>query len=160
MMRRGHRIAVEVLGPPLLAATFLAVIAMLGLREVGTLKLFPLFLVFGYLLAGLPSLAFAAIMELAFARGLDPCSPRSVLLSTALGAASGVPIDMLMAGKPTARPNALFFVMLGLLTGFVMGLLIRRWSRPASPRGPASTGAHPESHGAAPAERTDRVSTP
>lgn len=152
-MRRGHRIAVEVLGPPLLAATFLEVVVVLGLRELGMLGLFPFFLVFGYLFAGLPSLAFAAIMELAFAKGLDPCSGRSVLLSTVLGAASGVPIDMLMAGKPSARPNALFFVMLGLVTGFVMGVLIRRWSRPASPRGPASTGAPPESHGASPAER-------
>jgi hypothetical protein len=117
---------------------------MVGLREVETLKLIPLFLVLGYLLAGLPSLAFAAIMELAFAKGLDPCSGRSVLLSTFLGAASGVPIDMLMAGKLTARPNALPLVMLGLLTGLAVGLLIRRWSRPASPRGPDDL-SHPES---------------
>jgi hypothetical protein len=131
---------------------------MLGLREVGALKLIPLFLVFGYLLAGVPSLVFAAIMELAFAKGLDPCSGRSVLLSTFLGAASGVPIDMLMAGKLTARPNALPLVMLGLLTGLAVGLLIRRWSRPASPRGPDDL-SHPESTSPQ-GERADRVSTP
>lgn len=135
-MKRRHRIAVEVLGPPLVAATILEIIAVVGLREVGALKLIPLFLIFGYLLAGLPSLAFTLILEIAFAKGLDPRSGRAVLLSSVLGAASGVPIDMLMAGKLTVRPNASCFVALGIVTGCATGLFIRRWSRPALPPGP------------------------
>ncbi len=135
-MKRTHRIAVEVLGPPLIAATILEIVAVVGMREVGTLKLIPFFMVFGYVLAALPSLAFAAILELAFAKGLEPRSWQTVLLSASLGAVSGLPIDMLIARRLTVRSNALCFVLLGAVTGSAIGLLIRTWSRAATPHAP------------------------
>lgn len=128
-MRRPARIALELLGPPLLAATLLEVVALAALREVAALKLFPLFLGAGCYAAGLPSLLFAGIMELAFARGLRPDGPGTVALAAALGAASGLPIDMAMAGAVTVRLHALFFVILGVLVGGTVGVVIRARSR-------------------------------
>lgn len=65
-MKRPSRIALEVLGPPLLAATILEIVALVSVREVGALKLFILFVAFAYFFAGIPSVLFAGLMELAF----------------------------------------------------------------------------------------------
>lgn len=129
-MKRAQRIILEVFGPPLLAATIFEVVALVGTREAEALKLFPLFLFFGYLVAGLPSLAFAGIMEFAFARGLEPTSKSAVLLAATLGMASGLLIDMAMAGATTVRLSAAFFMILGLLVGGAIGLAIQAWPPP------------------------------
>jgi hypothetical protein len=128
-MRRPARITLEVLGPPLLAASILELAAVVAVREVAALELFPLFLAFAYFVAGVPSLLFAAVLELAFSRGLRPDGPRAVALAAALGAASGLPIDMTLAGAVTVRPSAAFFVAFGFLVGGMIGLLIRARSR-------------------------------
>jgi hypothetical protein len=128
-MNRPARITLEFLGPPLVAATILEIVTVVSVRELAALKLFPLFLGFGYLVAGIPSLLFAGIMEFAFSRGLRPDGHGAVALAATLGTASGLPIDMAMAGSVTVRPSAAFFMILGFLVGGAIGLLIRAWSR-------------------------------
>jgi hypothetical protein len=126
-MKRAQRVILEVFGPPALAATIFEIVALVAVREVAALKLFPMFLIFGYLVAGLPSLAFAGILEFAFSKGLGPKSTSAVLLAAMLGMASGLPIDMAIAGAITVRPSAAFFTILGLLVGGAIGLVIRAW---------------------------------
>jgi len=136
-MKRAQRVILEVFGPPALAATIFEIVALVGAREVAALKLFPMILIFGYLVAGLPSLAFAGIMEFAFARGLEPTSKSAVLLAATLGMTSGLPIDMAMAGAMTVRSSAAFFMILGLLVGGAIGLAIQAWPPPGTRvRGP------------------------
>lgn len=129
-MKRRARITLEFLGPPLLAATILEVVALVSVREVVALELFVLFLAFAYFVAGIPSLLFALLMELAFSRGLRPDGLRAVALAAVLGGASGLPIDMVLAGALEVRPRALFFVALGFVVGGLIGALVRVWSRP------------------------------
>lgn len=129
-MKRPARIALEVLGPPLLTGTILEIVALVSLREVGALKLFVLFVAFAYFVAGIPSLLFAVLMELAFSRGLRPDGLRAVALAAVLGGASGLPIDMTLAGAVKVRPNALFFMALGFVVGGLIGVLVRARSRP------------------------------
>jgi ABC-type uncharacterized transport system permease subunit len=54
-MKRAQRVILEVFGPPALAATIFEIVALVGVREVAALKLFPMFLIFGYLVAGYPA---------------------------------------------------------------------------------------------------------
>ncbi len=91
-----------------------------------------MFLGFAYFAAGIPSLVFAAIMELAFSRGLRPDGLRAVALAAVLGAASGLPIQMTLAREVKLRPSAVFFVAFGFLVGGMTGLLVRARSRPAT----------------------------
>ena len=128
-MKRPARITLEVLGPPLLGATILQIVAAAAVREVEALKLFPLFVGFGYFVAGIPSVLFAAIMELAFCRGLRPDGVPAVVLAAVLGAASGLAIEMVLAGAVTVRSSAAFFIAFGCVIGGMIGLLIRARSR-------------------------------
>jgi len=86
-------------------------------------------LLFAYALTGLQSVVYAMVLEWRFMRGFDPCSWRSVGLSSLLGLASGLPIAI---GYGRDRSDLfaiwLFWPGLGLLVGFLMGLLIKAWS--------------------------------
>ena len=99
---RGKRIALELLGPPALGAGIFALyligaaaweIAVKGKALGKTLGDFGLgiliVLVYAYIFVGVQSILYAVIMEWRFKRGLDPRSWRAVMLSTALGFASG-----------------------------------------------------------------------
>lgn len=131
-MRRRHRIALELLGPPLLGTVLFDLYMAAAALNLGVLVLLPVVLFAAIPLAGLQTLGFAVVMELAFSSGLDPRSWRSVLLATGLGAVSGFPVELMRTGGRPFR-DAPLFVLLGLAVGFVIGSLIRRWSAPSPP---------------------------
>jgi hypothetical protein len=139
---RGKRIALEVLGPPLLggAAATLWAWGMMVYRNLYTIETFGamaaqlsalpslwlLYGVFAFPMMGVQAILYAAIMEWCFSRGLDPRSWRSVALSTGLGFASSAVIGF---GYGYERKETwYFFNGFGLAVGFVLGWLIRRLS--------------------------------
>jgi hypothetical protein len=138
---RRKRIALEVLGPPALGAALFLVCA-LGIAAVGPgaewptwpeLKQLPVWvltvLLFAYFFAGLPSLIYAAIMELAFARGLTPGGGPAIVVSAVLGLASGVGMALFL-GWPHGRWDAaLLLGGVGFGVGLTIGLIVR-WTRP------------------------------
>jgi hypothetical protein len=129
-MTRSSRITVELFAPPLLGSTpflFMAIIS-------GTVGLIPVILAFAYLVAILPSMIFTGVLELAFWWGLDPRSPKAVLLAGGLGVASGIAIG-LMPRVPTAVEKAVFFGLIGMVVGTSTALIVR-W-RSAPPGGAA-----------------------
>jgi hypothetical protein len=129
-MTRRKRIAVEVFGPPVIAAVLLQVYVLMGTLDLLALKLVPVVLFFAFTLAGPQSLAFAFVMEFAFARGLAAASWRTVLLAAALGTLSGVPVDVFWLDPRRAAP---FFTVLGLVTGCAVGVVIRAAAVKARP---------------------------
>lgn len=143
---RGKRIALELLGPPILggaAATLWAWSSLVhqslhryvSLVEAADLLvalpgLWLLYGTFAFPMIGLQAMGYTAIMEWRFSRGLDPCGWRSVALSTVLGYASGA---VLAVGYGYERKETwYFFNGLGLAVGFVLGRLIRRLSAKSS----------------------------
>jgi hypothetical protein len=141
-MTRRSRITLELVGPPLLGAglvTAWAVIQMLTdattttaagwANQLGMLPMaFVMYTVFAIPCIGLQTLAYTAIMEWRFARGLDPRSWRAVGWSTVLGWASGA---VLAFGYGIARKDTwYFFNGMGPAVGCLLGLIIRRKSKP------------------------------
>lgn len=135
---RGKRIALEVLGPPLLGTVVVVGVSIaislgrgvnLGfLRQEARDYLFVL--IYAYVFGLPPSLAYMTVMEAAFARGLDPDSGRSVGLSAVLGLLSGAGIAAVLGGLRTGALELwLCFGGVGLLVGLVLGWVIRRLSR-------------------------------
>lgn len=144
-MTRKQRIALEILGPPLLGGTLAAVYAWgffiyksiqqeqllaVGPNLIGVIPgLILFYAAFAFPASGVQALLYAAIMEWCFSRGLDPRSWRSVALSTLLGFASGA---VLAVGYGFERKGTWYgFNGLGLAVGLTLGLLIWRFSRPA-----------------------------
>jgi hypothetical protein len=116
-MTRASRIAVELFAPPLLGSTpflFMAIIT-------GAVGLIPVILVFAYLVAIVPSMIFTGVLELAFWWGLDPRSPKAVLLAGGLGLASGIAIG-LMPRDPSA---AFFLGLVGMVVGTSTARIVR-----------------------------------
>lgn len=141
ILTRRRRIVLELLAPAPLGAGLLF---MVGLAKAvwerfpdGTWpgfdpRIFISFAIvvgFAYIFTGLQSIAYAIIMEWRFARGLDPRSWRSVGLSTLLGFLSGAAICV---GYGLQRSDSaalwVFFGGSGVAAGFILGLLVRRWS--------------------------------
>lgn len=133
---RLRRVAIELLGPPLVATVLLALFALL--REPRAIPTIPwpeflggvlAMLVFAYLVAGVPSALFTIVMEVAFAKGLDPGSWLAVTLAAGLGLLSG-------AGIVGFDPSYGAFdgmVVVGLATGTLVGVAIRAGARRARP---------------------------
>lgn len=129
-MTRTSRVMVELFAPPLLGSTpflFMATIT-------GTVGMIPVILMFAYLVAILPSLIFTGVLEFAFWWGLDPRSPKAVLLAGGLGLISGIAIG-LMPRVPTAAEKAVFFGLIGMAAGTSTALFVR-WR--SAPRGGAA----------------------
>ena len=144
---RGKRIAFELFGPAALGAgiysLFFAGAAIWEivtngkalwrtLGELGAAIL--LCLIMAYVIVGIQSILCTVIMEWRFKRGLDPRSWRMVGLSSLLGFASGLVIALPMAFEERNWMPAMFYFAaayggVGLVVGFLMGLLIRRWSK-------------------------------
>lgn len=135
---RSKRIALEVLGPPLLGAflmTGFSIAVSLGrgvnlgfLLQDGRDYLFVL--IYAYIFGLLPSLAYMSVMEAAFAHGLYPAGGKSVGLSALLGLLCGVGMAAIFGGLRTGTLGLwLGFGGVGLLVGVVLGLVIGRLSR-------------------------------
>ena len=88
----------------------------------------PIFLLVAYLYAGIPSLAHACILHVAYRRGVDPKSTGALALSTLNGLLAGTAIVLFIA--ITTGDNAvgaLWCIMLamGAVTGAINALLHR-----------------------------------
>lgn len=142
-MQRPARVALNILLPPLLAAgCFLAFMGMIALGEsnspnrdatdvlrgAGQLG-FMVFLV-AYMVAGLPSLLHAVIMEIAY-RKFPPEGWASVGISALSGTLAGILVaTFFLSGKAPSARVSLVFVLLGFFVGFLLGIFIKRLSRP------------------------------
>lgn len=131
-MTRRRRIAIELLGPPLVATVLSALVALL--REPGAIPTIPAWeflggvlalLAVAYLFAGIPSVLFTVVMEVAFAKGLDPASWRTVPLAAGLGLLSG----MGMVGFDPSYGAFDGLAILGLATGAILGWVVRAGAR-------------------------------
>jgi hypothetical protein len=135
-MTRATRVSIELFAPPLLGSSPFLLMAII----TGTFALVPVVLLVAYLVAIVPSLIFTGLMELAFWRGLDPRSPKAILLAGFLGLAAGVSIG-LAPRVPTAAEKAFLFGLIGLFVGATTALIVWRKTAPAvvEPRPPPST---------------------
>lgn len=140
---RGKRIAFELLGPAALGAGICCLVYLCAatwgilvekreswnaLYELGSMM--PMIFLFAYVSAGLQSILYTAIMEWRFKQGLNPRSWRMVGWSTLVGFASGGVFTLGELGNFEAvLPSLATLGGFGLVVGFLMGLLIRRWSK-------------------------------
>lgn len=134
-MKRTARVAIELLAPPAVAAGLLLLyLATEGWRFTGRdLRELPTLLGMAYVVAGLPSVASALVMELAFARLVEPRSWAGVLLAGALGAVSGLIVNIVvLRGVAMLR----LLTLLGLSTGALVGLVVMVGARMGERRGP------------------------
>lgn len=147
-LTRKKRIALELLGPPAVGAGIPIIIvggmaliesttkanSAVQLKEVGQMA--ALFFLGAYFVAGLQSILCTAVMEWRFTKGLDPASWQMVRLSSVLGFGSGAIVSLGNLDQPTKLgPMLLAFGGLGLVVGFIMGLLIKHWSTEKKPTG-------------------------
>jgi hypothetical protein len=137
---RGKRIALELLGPPLLggalatlwawgALVYLSCYQYESLWDVARLipVMWLFYGVFAFPMISIQAAGYAAVMEWRFSRGLSPRSWRAVALSTVLGYLSGLPLAI---GYGYARKDTWYlFNILGPVIGLVLGLMIRRFSK-------------------------------
>ena len=137
------RIALELFGPAIIGASpFIVAAAGLSLWKTITsnqswefpfkvLQAAGAFLLYAYLVVGIQSILFTAIMEWRFTFGLNPQSWQSVTLSALLGFASGS-IIALAFGSSASERNSQLLVWggIGLAVGFTCGLLIKILSKP------------------------------
>jgi len=142
-LTRGKRIALELLGPPLLGALILGTSNALyaiwtqprtdslgeSLSQIGAYLLFAV--IGAYMIAGIPSIICTCVIEWRFAQGLNPATWRAVRLFSALGFVSGNMIAVYLTdfrwGIGTLWLGTVS-VGVGLLVGFLLGILIKRWS--------------------------------
>jgi hypothetical protein len=135
---RRRRILVELLGPPLVATLLSALVAIArGRGEIpdgffgGALVV----LAVAYVVAGIPSVLFTIVMEVAFAKGLDPSSWGTVPLAAGLGLLSGMGI----VGFDPSYGAFEGLAIVGLSTGAILGLLVMAGSRRARQRQPLTS---------------------
>jgi hypothetical protein len=141
-LTRGKRIALELIGPPILGVIVSLVMTeghalwafaqgdRRWLHEGGLFKDIWLILLIAYVFAGLQSIVYTLVMEWLFSTGLDPRSWRSVVWSTALGFLSGAAIVAAYGwGRTDLFESWLSFGGIGTAVGCGMGLLIKRLSR-------------------------------
>jgi hypothetical protein len=151
-LTRGKRIALELLGPPLVGGALATMWAWSRQASsslyqyesiweaTALLRAMPamwlLYGMFAFPMVGLQAAVYTAIMEWRFSRSLDPRSWRSVVLSTMLGYLSGLPLAF---GYGYERKDTwYFFNIVGLVVGFVLGLFIKIWSARPNQRSASS----------------------
>ena len=141
-MSRPARIAVELLAPSAVASALFAVVMGALSGEAKILGALPFILVFAYVFAGIPSALFALILEVAFSRGLDAGSWRTVGLAALLGLPCGCAMALLFSGGlRNASETFAIFPALGVVTGAIVGAFVRTRSRPRNDATPSPAGA-------------------
>jgi hypothetical protein len=133
---RRKRIALELLGPPLVGTALLATMGGIAaiyhsfatrtLPDLGLpfLQAAATVLIFSYLIAGVPSIIYTCTMEWRFSRGLPPDNWRMVRFSSLLGFLSGAAIVVSIAGLGE-ESALLFYGSIGTGVGFLLGWLIK-----------------------------------
>jgi len=151
-MKRPLRIALEIIGPPLFGLLPFYVMMtpdLIANIAYGHVNPAEHFAIFGgaYMVAGIPSIIYAVVMETAFSRFFSPKSWRAVMLSTILGLFSGVLISgvagALRIGHDTGHSVFVTLiptmVPLGIFVGFLMGLLVKVLSETEPNQAPEPT---------------------
>jgi hypothetical protein len=133
-MTRWRRIGVMALGPPVVSGAMLVLFMPAFVStKAGTpfLQVVPVALLLALLFGVPPSALFAVVMEVAFARGLDPRRWPAALLATGLGGTTGVALGEFVAnafhGMQTGGIR-MFLVAAGATAGLVVALAIRAGS--------------------------------
>ena len=147
-LTRGKRIALELLGPPMIGATGLILISfamalpgaitkhdlMHELKQLGAGIL--MIYVFAFIFSGLQSIFYAMIMEWHFAHGVNPHSWSSVGWSTGLGFAAGAAICLVYGfDRSDTLALWLYFGGIGTAVGFVLGVVIKTLSPKSATEG-------------------------
>ena len=147
-LTRKKRIALELLGPPALGAGIPTILfggaslieslikgSSIGhLKDVGSVA--ALYFFYAYFIVGLQSILYTVIMERRFKHGLDPCSWRMVRMSSLLGFGSGAILAVFAINDPKIMGGIVLIMGgLGLVVGFLIGLLIKWWSAEKPPAG-------------------------
>jgi hypothetical protein len=126
-MKRSLRIVLHCVLPPLFGGIVLTLVTFFierRLADPGTTLL--VFIIYGYLVAGVPSLVYAALMERAFARGVAPGSGRAIRRSSLLGSLAGLAV-VAIVWIPSRQPlnsSLALLVLAGLAMGFAVGFAV------------------------------------
>lgn len=126
-MRKALRIAIEVATPPLFGALLLGIPATCfdarnALSLIGTVT------TVAYVLATIPSIAYALCMEVAFAAGLDPKRNKAIALSALLGFLAGLAMLPFVSGGDLIRIKGgarAAIPVVGLIVGILVAALVR-----------------------------------
>ncbi len=129
-MKRLHRFLQHALLPPLFGGILMFFVMFFGRNGptdwAGVPVLFGFVILAAYLMAIIPSLAYAALMEWAFSRGVVGGSGRAVVLSAFLGATVGaIPFlgELFNPHRVFHREDLLMFAMPSAV-GFVVGVMV------------------------------------
>ena len=133
-MKRWKRIGMNLLLPPLVAATLFSAVGLVisfGQRPIDFSNLGQsvlLVLFFAYFYAVLPSLACAIWMERMYAGGVSPASGRALVASGLCGTVSGTLIAFLISLHSTLERDTWTFIFIlaagGAIIGLVVGVLV------------------------------------
>jgi hypothetical protein len=141
-MTRQFRILFEVFGPPFVGAILGSLFAFVMNAHAGNIQpidyfiTVPLsFVVGAYYLMTIPSVGFAAAMEMAFLFGLRITSWITVVLTSLIGLLAGVLLgkkcepstQAVAVGIFSGHPVFCFYALIGLTTGLIMGCIIRAY---------------------------------
>ncbi len=131
-LRKLHRIIVEIALPPPLAVVIVLVSHPRSYRAEDILTGLPALLFAAYAFALLPCLAYAAVMELWFAKGIqDRCGPLCTAgVSSLLGTGAGYVIQLLIPG------GGIVLLPIGALDGMLVGAYLAYRYRPKVPETP------------------------
>jgi hypothetical protein len=140
-MTRRHRLGVMVLAPPVIGGSMLLLWMPFFFSTQGRipfLEVVPVAFLLAFVLAVPPSIVFAAIMEFAFAKGLDARRWPALLLATGFETMAGVGLGAFIARAFRASQTGgirAFLVVAGSTAGLAVALAIRAGSPPSTPEG-------------------------
>lgn len=135
-MNRPVRIALNIVGPPLIASLLLIATALLAIPFTGSSRpgeladaagVIPFVLFFAYMLAGIPSIIHAALMEWLYHR-YPAHTWKACAVSGVSGALAGILIDLtfLIASWRNGIDGWLFFYpTIGLIVGLLLGIAVK-----------------------------------
>lgn len=121
------RFFLNLFAPPTIASLFFAVSFCVAGRSFEPLLGLPIILLVACFYAGLPSLAHACVLAIAYRRGLAPESRRALALSSLNGLLAGALIGLLIAAQSGGRDFTFGLILLpiGAATGAINALLHR-----------------------------------